>query len=167
MQDISDGLIGLFGTVGSATIKNLTVRGDIELYSEMIKDENDMIQNGYACAGIVAHSGGHTTIENCESYVNIDASRNDTDAMLAGIIAASMLNDGGSGNKVTITNCKNYGNITCNNEASKAGMAVAAGISCINDYHFVIDGCENYGNVIAYGNADAEVYYGEIFAMEW
>ena len=167
-EDTTDSLCGLFGEVWDATIKNVKVCGNIEVYSEIVKDENGNPVNGYVCSGIVAHCAGHNKFENCVSYVNIDASKNNADAMLAGIVGMSMLNDGGGGNKVTIKNCKNYGNIICNNKNAEAAVAVAAGISCVKDYHFDIsDDCANYGEVIAYGMEGAEVYYGDIWAMEW
>lgn len=116
---------GLFGVIGGATIKNLTVEGSIIATAKA--------DNAYACGGVCGYALGNSTIDNCTNKVTIDGTNiaNDANALLVigGILGTSA---GNAGVPVTISNCTNEGAITCGN-ASSIGMCVAGGIVSTSD----------------------------------
>ena len=142
---------GLFGRTRNATIKNLTVEGNVTTteYASVGGiigvDHNSEITNcinrinvsvgmgRYQAAGIVSSANG-SIIKNCVNYGNI--SEGNHTGGIAGIV-----NEGGA----YIISCKNYGKIT-NKGASVAGIANRMqGIDC------KIELCTNYGEIIGNG----------------
>ena len=129
MADVASGnsyYRALFGNCESATIKNLTVTGEVTSNSRYV-------------AGIVgrawttASSAAPVVIENCHNEVNVTSECNDRPAGTGGITA-----DAGNGTK--ITNCSNSGKIV--GRGGRTG-GITGGVS--NDA--VIDGCYNSGYV--------------------
>lgn len=147
---------GLFGVVDGATIKNLTVEGNITAHT-------NTAGASYSCGGICAIAYGTSIFENCTSNVNIDGTKmgNDSEGMLAAGIVGAI--PGYEGAKVTFIDCVNNGNITVGNENSFG--CVAAGITAMNfNSNAVINEvCKNNGTVIAYGEDCA---YGDVTANE-
>lgn len=145
---------GFFGVVDGATIKNVTVEGNITAHT-------NAEGASYNCGGICAIAYGASIFENCTSNVNIDGTKmgNDSEGMLAAGIVGAI--PGYEGAKVTFINCVNNGNITVGNENSFG--CVAAGITAMNfNSNAVIDEtCKNNGSVIAYGEDCA---YGDVTA---
>ncbi len=91
---------GLFGSTWVATIKNLTVKGEISV-------KNDLSSQIVSSGGITANSRGVTFI-NCVSHVNI---KGVASARMGGISGVEY-NDGSQ-----FINCINYGKITGGNNA--------------------------------------------------
>ena len=149
-------LAGFFGVVDGATIKNLTVAGNITAYT-------NTEGASYNCGGICATAYGISTFENCTNNVNIDGTKMgyDADGMLAAGIVGVV--PGYVNAKATFTKCINNGNITIGNDDSFG--CTAAGITAVNfNGNAVIDeACKNNGTVIAYGEDCA---YGDITANE-
>lgn len=147
---------GFFGVVDGATIKNVTVEGNITAHT-------NTEGASYNCGGICAIAYGTSAFENCTSNVNIDGTKMgyDSDGMLAAGIVGAV--PGYVNAKATFTGCINNGNITIGNDNSFG--CTAAGITAVNfNGNAVIDeACKNNGNVIAYGEDCA---YGEITANE-
>ena len=110
--------MGLFCVLENATVKDLTVKGEVT--------NND----AYCAAGIAAHARGITTIHNCKNYAKITAHS------IGGGIVAEI--DGGN---VTLSNCYNYNSVTA---LEVAGGIIGE----IGGYQTVIlDGCHNHGIV--------------------
>lgn len=145
---------GLFGVVDGATIKNLTVEGNITAHT-------NTEGASYNCGGICAIAYGISTFENCTNNVNIDGTQMgyDSDGMLAAGIVGVV--PGYVNAKATFTNCINNGNITIGNDDSFG--CTAAGITAVNfNGNAVIDeACKNNGSVVAYGEDAA---YGDLTA---
>lgn len=78
---------GLFGNTSGATVKNLTLRGNIS--------------GGAHVAGFVAYATGATDIENCANYVNVTADDQRASAFI-----------GWADEICTVRNCYNAGNIS-------------------------------------------------------
>ena len=116
----------LFGKCESATIKNLTVTGEVTSNSRYV-------------AGIIgrawttANSAAPVVIENCHNEVNVTSECNDRPAGTGGITADA-------GNSTKITNCSNSGKIV--GSGGRTG-GIVGGVS--NDA--VLDGCYNSGYV--------------------
>lgn len=97
--------VGFFGAISNATIKNLTVKGNITAFT-------NCAGGIYSCGGICGTSSGQSRIENCTNEVNVDGTKmsvnDDTGICAGGILGSAMANNGAN---VTITNCHNKGNI--------------------------------------------------------
>ena len=115
---------GVFGYTINLSIKNLSVTG-------VIKNANQYVA---AIAGMAYDA----TIENCYSYVNMHADKNER-AFMAGIV--------GYAKNTNIVKCKNYGNISVNS-AYVGGI-----VSCIRESN--VEECINYGNINGTGNSFA------------
>lgn len=155
----TDSAIGLFGTINSGIVKNLTIK---DSYFE------GMYHIGSVC-GII-NSG---SVIGCNSYATVKGSSN-----VAGICAY------GDKEVVLISRCNFYGNAFaegsrvagisarldfctveyCNNYGEITGYAsnVAGVIAGVGDYDYVslIKGCTNYGNVVS--NHTSYIYTGGI-----
>ena len=116
--------VGLFGGISGATIKNLTVKGDL-------------LRSGYVVGAIAACVYEGAKIVNCTSEID------KIEAVVAGGIIGS--SQGGDGNLNYVVNCvsnSNVGAISGSNDYSIGGIAGSMG------YTFVF-GCENNGDVIS------------------
>ncbi len=109
---------GLFGYTFGASIKNVTVQGQI-------------IASYTSVGGVVGYDGGGTTIENCHNYVEISGTNYQCDS-LGGIV--------GCGTRTVIKNCSNHADIS-GYRGSIGGIAgrLSSGVS--------ITGCYNEGNI--------------------
>lgn len=94
---------GLFGYIDAATIKNLTVKGQVTS------------TNNYV-AGIIGYSTGASKILNCRNEANVSAKQ-----FVAGILSYSTYSD------FVIENCHNTGNISGSYAAGIAGWAQSEG----------------------------------------
>ena len=119
---------GLFGSVTSGTVKNVTM------------DSTCSIRAKAFSAAVVAMTNG-ATIENCRSYatVYVNAYR----AESGGIV-------GSSGGSTTIRSCANYGSVTGNQKAAgyngTTGARWVGGIVGSTGADLIVD-CHNYGNI--------------------
>ena len=121
---------GLFGVVGTGTVKNLTVSGEVSVTSG---------SDTYGIAAIVGcmNDGSAGTVENCINKANVSGGKN-----VAGIIG--YISSGYSSNKKVVQNCANYGSIssTSNN---------AAGIAANVSGAVTIQDCYNRGTITGGG----------------
>lgn len=103
--------VGLF-SVGSGTIKNLSISGNISLATTAT--------SGNACAGGIIGTGIAVNITNCNSLANISITNCSTATALIGGIS------GGLRGKSVIDNSRNYANIkigTCNSHVYIGGIS--------------------------------------------
>lgn len=103
---------GLFGVVGTGTVKNLTVSGEVSVTSG---------SDTYGIAAIVGcmNDGSAGTVENCINKANVSGGKN-----VAGIVG--YISSGYSFNKKVVQNCANYGSIS---STSNNAAGIAANIS--------------------------------------
>lgn len=139
-----DGCVGFFGAVENATVKNLTVAGNV---------------SGKNAAGIVARVFSGTTIENCVNNANVTAT-----SKAGGIVSYAQGDNsnqyGALSSDCTIKNCKNSGEVkTTGNAATAAGGIY--GWSGDESGKLKIIGCENSGAVTATGEKAAGGIVGQ------
>ena len=124
----------LFGNCESATIKNLTVTGEVT-------SDSCYVAGIVGRAWTTANNAAPVVIENCHNEVNVTSEYNDRPAGTGGITADA-------GNSTKITNCSNSGKIV--GAGGRTG-GITGGVS--NDA--VIDGCYNSGYIFNKGyNSD-------------
>ena len=132
------GCVGFFGAVENATVKNLTVAGNV---------------SGNNAAGIVARVFSGATIENCVNKANVTAT-----SKAGGIVSYAQGNNsnqyGALSSDCTITNCKNSGEVNTTGEAHGAAGGIY-GWSGNESGNLKIIGCENSGAVTATGKKAA------------
>ena len=136
-----DGCVGFFGAVENATVKNLTVEGNV---------------SGKNAAGIVARVFSGATIENCVNKANVTAT-----SKAGGIVSYAQGDNssqyGALSSDCTITNCKNYGEVITTGDAA-GGIY---GWSSDKSGNLKIIGCENSGAVTATGEKAAGGIVGQ------
>ena len=118
-----NGYAAFFGAVDGATIKNLTVSGEV---------------SGQDVAGIVANITGGATIQNCVNKASINGEKK-----AAGIAVMNK----GNGTTTIIENCKNFGAISSKNDRA-AGI-----INLIQAANTTVKNCVNNGTVDSTGPA--------------
>ncbi len=136
--DTSYPYVGLFGLCQKATIKNVTVRGNVTAPSNDSKDV-------YA-GGLVAWTRG-IAIDNCHSYITVV--NNDNGSCAGGILGYADFN--GTDISVNITNSTNHGNVT----AEQYTGGILGLVQSVNKANQIltITGCDNYGDItITAGN---------------
>ena len=128
---------GFFGCIENATIKNLTVKGEIEKTSSYAN---------YS-AGICGSASGDVTIENCTNYCNLSTS--DYFYSSGGILGYY------NGTSLKINSCKNYGNI--NGKLQQVGGIVGriSGTASISN-------CDNYGEIVSESENNSSYSIGGI-----
>ena len=151
------GVLGLFGRVEGATIKNLSVQGNVIGTGAQIgvlagfTAGNTTIERVTVLAGssargtnsiggLVGTASGTTVITNCVNHADATA----TATTVNGI--GGFVGDNIQDSNLTVTGCVNYGNIT--GSGSYVGgivglMRSAAGKAATNR----VENCRNYGNV--------------------
>ena len=136
-----DDCVGFFGAVENATVKNLTVEGNV---------------SGNNAAGIVARVFSGATIENCVNKAKVTAT-----SKAGGIVSYAQGNNsdqyGALSSDCTITNCKNYGEVKTTGDAA-GGIY---GWSGDKSGKLKIIGCENFGAVTATGEKTAGGIVGQ------
>ena len=138
--------VAFFGAVENATVKNLTVEGNV---------------NGKNAAGIVARVVGGATIENCVNRATINASDKAAGIVIYAQGGSSSDQYGSLSSDCVIKNCKNYG-------AVNANIVAAGGIygwSADESGRLKITGCENNGAVTATNTAQAGGIAGDCRAI--
>ena len=128
--------VAFFGAVENATVKNLTVEGNV---------------NGKNAAGIVARVVGGATIENCVNRATINASDKAAGIVMYAQGGSSSDQYGPLSSDCVIKNCKNYGAVNANNIAA-GGIY---GWSGDESGKLKITDCENNGVVTATNTAQA------------
>ena len=128
--------VAFFGAVENATVKNLTVEGNV---------------NGKNAAGIVARVVGGATIENCVNRATINASDKAAGIVMYAQGGSSSDQYGPLSSDCVIKNCKNYGAVNANNIAA-GGIY---GWSSDESGKLKITDCENNGVVTATNTAQA------------
>ena len=128
--------VAFFGAVENATVKNLTVEGNV---------------NGKNAAGIVARVVGGATIENCVNRATINASDKAAGIVMYAQGGSSSDQYGYLSSDCVIKNCKNYGAVNANNIAA-GGIY---GWSSDESGKLKITDCENNGVVTATNTAQA------------
>lgn len=133
-----EGCVGFFGAVENATVKNLTVAGNV---------------SGKNAAGIVARVFSGATIENCVNEANVTAT-----SKAGGIVSYAQGNNSDQYEQLssdcTITNCKNSGEVKTTGETHGAAGGIY-GWSGDESGKLKIIGCENSGAVTATGEKAA------------
>jgi hypothetical protein len=121
---------GLFGVVGSGTVRNLTVEGTVT-----VTGSSSSYGSSYGIAGIVGamNDGTTGTVENCVNKATISGTQN-----VGGIVG--YISGGYTAGKRVIQNCANYGDIS--STSNDAGGIVG------NVYGAVtIQNCYNRGTI--------------------
>ncbi len=167
--------LGLFGEAHNATMKNITLKGQITSTVRAVIGsisggigETSFISNvtnyvtitsessEYDIGGIIGGNYGTTTIENCQNYGDISGSRN-----LGGIVGYTGYKNG----ILTIKNCINYGNLT-NDIGVITGGIVGFGTTVttikINNSHNEGEILNNVGTTANYVGGLAGLVYGNI-----
>ena len=139
-----DGCVGFFGAVENATVKNLTVAGNV---------------SGKNAAGIVARVFSGATIENCVNNATVTAT-----SKAGGIVSYAQGNNssqyGALSSDCTIKNCKNSGEVKTTGDAATAAGGIY-GWSGDESGKLKIIGCENSGAVTATGEKAAGGIVGQ------
>ncbi len=117
---------GLFGNAVSATIKNLTVDGNIQVNS-----------SDFSVGCIVGGTYNNTIIENCVNKCNIQVSNEKSTAQVGGIVGSIGSND-------KLVNCINYGNIDVPTQNEVGGIC---GMMSAYKQDLYIEKCANFGDV--------------------
>ena len=128
--------VAFFGAVENATVKNLTVEGNV---------------NGKNAAGIVARVVGGATIENCVNRATINASDKAAGIVMYAQGGSSSDQYGPLSRDCVIKNCKNYGAVNAN----KIAAGGIYGWSSDESGKLKITDCENNGVVTATNTAQA------------
>ena len=128
--------VAFFGAVENATVKNLTVEGNV---------------NGKNAAGIVARVVGGATIENCVNRATINASDKAAGIVMYAQGSSSSDQYGPLSSDCVIKNCKNYGAVNAN----KIAAGGIYGWSSDESGKLKITDCENNGVVTATNTAQA------------
>ena len=144
LDEAFDGCVGFFGAVENATVKNLTVAGNV---------------SGKNAAGIVARVFSGATIENCVNKANVTAT-----SKAGGIVSYAQGNNssqyGALSSDCTIKNCKNSGEVKTTGDAATAAGGIY-GWSGDESGKLKIIGCENSGAVTATGEKTAGGIVGQ------
>ena len=144
LDEAFDGCVGFFGAVENATVKNLTVAGNV---------------SGKNAAGIVARVFSGATIENCVNKANVTAT-----SKAGGIVSYAQGNNssqyGALSSDCTIKNCKNSGEVKTTGDAATAAGGIY-GWSGDESGKLKIIGCENSGAVTATGEKAAGGIVGQ------
>lgn len=140
--ETSDSWQGLFG-FSSGTIKNLTVRGDINI----LGTDKYVYFHSFA-AGICGGIYNAALVSNCTNYVNVNGH-----AYIGGIVGGIARSDEMIvyRDQSHIINCKNYGTITGNDEYALNENAMYFGGIC-GESLGILTGNTNYGDVIVTGS---------------
>ena len=128
--------VAFFGAVENATVKNLTVEGNV---------------NGKNAAGIVARVVGGAAIENCVNRATINASDKAAGIVMYAQGSSSSDQYGPLSSDCVIKNCKNYGAVNAN----KIAAGGIYGWSGDESGKLKITDCENNGAVTATNTAQA------------
>ena len=128
--------VAFFGAVENATVKNLTVEGNV---------------NGKNAAGIVARVVGGATIENCVNRATINASDKAAGIVMYAQGSSSSNQYEPLSSDCVIKNCKNYGAVNAN----KIAAGGIYGWSGDESGKLKITDCENNGAVTATNTAQA------------
>lgn len=133
---------GLFG-FSSGTIKNLTVKGDINI----IGTDEYVYFHSFA-AGVCGGLYNSAIVSNCTNYVNVFGH-----AYVGGIVGGIARSDEMivGRNQSKIINCKNYGTITGNDEHAINENAMYFGGIC-GESLGILTGNTNYGDVVVTGS---------------
>lgn len=137
--DTTDAFQGLFGSVQDATIKNITVTGNI-------------VNSGDWVGGIASSLLGNTEIINCHNEINI---QNLNSYYIGGVV-------GVINRQSTVKNCSNKGNVSSSGK-NAGGETTIGGIA--GACHGHIESCYNTGNIHGYrlaGGITGGILQGEI-----
>lgn len=120
---------GLFGVVGSGTVRNLTVKGTVTVTG------STNASSTYGIAGIVGamNDGTTGTVENCVNKATISGTQN-----VGGIVG--YISSGYTAGKRVIQNCANYGDIS--STGNDAGGIVGNVSGAVT-----IQNCYNHGTI--------------------
>lgn len=125
--DTSTSYQGLFAYLGNATVKNLTVGGDIHI-------DNTKARGNYL--GGIAAFAANSNFTNCVNKVNIVKTNTVLGSTYGGIVA--------NGACVTVFDCKNQGTINgCDSVAGIAGSLMDGTVNRISD-------CENDADITGF-----------------
>ena len=138
--------VAFFGAVENATVKNLTVEGNV---------------NGKNAAGIVARVVGGAIIENCVNRATINASDKAAGIVMYAQGSSSSDQYGPLSSDCVIKNCKNYGAVNAN----KIAAGGIYGWSADESGRLKITDCENNGAVTATNTAQAGGIAGDCRAI--
>ena len=138
--------VAFFGAVENATVKNLTVEGNV---------------NGKNAAGIVARVVGGATIENCVNRATINASDKAAGIVMYAQGSSSSDQYEPLSSDCVIKNCKNYGAVNAN----KIAAGGIYGWSADESGRLKITDCENNGAVTATNTAQAGGIAGDCRAI--
>lgn len=146
------GLVGFFGAVEDATIKNLTVEGNINIQSEVVAADY------YLMVGGVSGYGKNATIENCKNNVVITASSTDyTKIYVGGIVGAIA-------DRATFNKCTNLAALsaTVTEIQQDYDMVMVGGITSsqyVQQQTIAFNECSNSGTLTGGLNGDLAYIY--------
>ncbi|MBQ7661649.1 MAG: hypothetical protein IJS44_06295 [Clostridia bacterium] len=131
---------GLFGVIENATVKDLSVKGNVTNLFAAENAETKVEEKYPATGGLVAVVLSGSRIENCTSDMRVNATASGNCGGMIGIV----YNFGASG--VQIANCKTYGNASgalgnAGAMISRIYIKTSAKDGCI------VSGCTNYADI--------------------
>ena len=134
---------GLFGVVGSGTVRNLTVEGTVT-----VTGSSSSYGSSYGIAGIVGamNDGTTGTVENCVNKATISGTQN-----VGGIVG--YISGGYTAGKRVIQNCANYGDISSTgNDAGGIVGSVSGAVTIQNCYNHgtISSGNWRAGGIVSY-----------------
>ncbi len=137
---------GLFGVVGSGTVRNLTVEGTVT-----VTGSSSSYGSSYGIAGIVGamNDGTTGTVENCVNKATISGTQN-----VGGIVG--YISGGYTAGKRVIQNCANYGDISStSNDAGGIVGNVYGAVTIQNCYNrgTISGGNWRAGGIVSYLNS--------------
>jgi hypothetical protein len=159
--------LGLFGSIESATIKNLTVKGEINIqYSQNYSSSQTDCTNRNDVGGIVGQALD-STLDGLTSYVNITNTANNSNQMsvvrhVGGILGAGTIGSSSSSYMI-VNNCKNYGDLTISNSNDCVGGVIGyVGGNSASPNPIQITGCANEGKLKVSKLSGGKGLYGGI-----
>ena len=124
-------LLGMFGVLSAATVKNITVGGTV-------------VATGGVNGILAGQIASGTTVENVTVKGSVIGGATDN-----GGIAGNTLKTTDA--QITISNCKNYANITTKTTSTAAAGGIF-GATAVKPQAIIIENCSNYGEIVSTGN---------------
>ncbi len=147
--------VGFFGATNGATIRNLTLSGNIDATGDNV-------------GGFIGYAVGALTLTDCTNKINVNSIRVSADNSI-GIRVGGLVGFVSKSTSVVVNieNCKNYGAVSGKNMVGglvgryESGKASTSGVTTVTSF-------QNYGNITATGVVsakDASAYVGGMAGM--
>ena len=154
VESFSTASAGFFNTLGGGYIKNLTVKGNIHVEFHQPESVNPAQDHWTYVGGLVGQIHGGV-VENCKSYVTIDATDHWSGKLRCGGITGRLAASTGD---VEVLDCENRGDIDLRlKNPTKPLQSIPGGLVGLmgddaNGYLPYMENCANYGNIYVGNN---------------